>query len=52
MNDETIKKVMRELGRRGGQVSSKRKTEATKKSLEKARLAKAKKAAKKKRKSK
>lgn len=37
MNDETIKKVMQELGRRGGQKSSKKKRDATKKSLAKAR---------------
>lgn len=39
MNDATIKKVMRELGRRGGKKTSKRKAEAAKKSLEKARAA-------------
>ena len=41
MNDEpdneTIKKVMQELGRRGGQATSKKKRDAVKKSLEKAR---------------
>ena len=37
--DDTIKKVMQELGRRGGKVSSKKKRAATKKSLAKARAA-------------
>jgi hypothetical protein len=37
MEDETIKKVMQELGRRGGKATSKKKRTATKKSLEKAR---------------
>jgi ElaB/YqjD/DUF883 family membrane-anchored ribosome-binding protein len=37
MNDETIKKVMQELGRRGGQKTSKAKTDATRASLAKAR---------------
>lgn len=39
MKDETIRKVMQELGRRGGKKTSKRKQEATRKSLEKAREA-------------
>jgi hypothetical protein len=39
MEDETIKKVMQELGRRGGKATSKKKRAATKKSLEKARAA-------------
>jgi len=39
MEDETIKKVMQELGRRGGKVSSKKKRAATQKSLAKARAA-------------
>lgn len=43
MNQETINKVMAELGRRGGKKSSKKKTDAAKKSLAKARKAKAKK---------
>lgn len=43
MNDETIKKVMQELGRRGGKKTSKAKKKATALSLEKARKAKAKK---------
>lgn len=37
MNQSTIKKVMQELGRRGGSKTSKAKTDATKKSLAKAR---------------
>lgn len=37
MNNETIKKVMQEPGRRGGKKSSKKKRAATKKSLAKAR---------------
>lgn len=37
MNDETIKKVMQELGRRGGKKTSKAKTDATRASLAKAR---------------
>ncbi len=44
MEDDTIKKVMQELGRRGGKVSSKKKRAATKKSLAKARAAKVEKA--------
>jgi hypothetical protein len=39
MEDETIKKVMQELGRRGGKATSKKKRAAAKKSLEKARAA-------------
>lgn len=39
MKHATIKKVMQELGRRGGKKTSKRKQEATRKSLEKAREA-------------
>jgi hypothetical protein len=38
MNESTIKKVMAELGRRGGKKSSKKKQEASRKSLAKARL--------------
>jgi hypothetical protein len=37
MKPETIKKVMQELGRRGGKATSKKKRAATSKSLEKAR---------------
>jgi len=39
MNNDTIKKVMQELGRRGGKATSKKKRAASKKSLEKARAA-------------
>lgn len=38
-DNETIRKVMQELGRRGGSATSKKKRDATKKSLEKARKA-------------
>lgn len=41
MNPETIRKVMQELGRRGGKKTSKKKRDATKKSLAKARKVKA-----------
>lgn len=39
MNDEIIKKVMQELGRRGGKSTSKKKSTASAKSLAKARAA-------------
>lgn len=38
-HDEMFRKVMQELGRRGGQSTSKKKRDATKKSLELARKA-------------
>jgi hypothetical protein len=41
MNPKTLSRIMAELGRRGGRKTSKKKQDATKRNLEKARKVKA-----------